>query len=455
MKKKYRVLKLAALLLILSLMPNLALAITENTIEAAPEVQLDITNESTISYLPDASYYNSYMGNLMPSWADADSYVDISLSDYQNSDMAMRYPGLTSGEQRRAIGLKARYDTGELVYDGPSVLNQKESVIVSVCALQPDDFDGEAVFVFLPVCCLTDEDLLGIVDAYHQLGLDFDPTSLNYRNCMRGGTLESTRSMTSEESGRNIAIRELIKKGLLTIDQVDYDAAVYMIQLDPIYYSGLEDFSLFPYRRLADDEFAVTAFASGVKDQSGSFDFQNSERMARNAMHQYMSIPLSAVSGRIMQCDVTTYSWNEKASRVQETQEHVSGYDAIFSWNDVNVPCTAHIMMTGCRQGYELESILLNYGYLDIGFDDSIYLAHTEEERIDAVQKWVARNVLLEGIDTISWFPKENLIVSNTGDCVQITGVTDCWILETTIYRNSLNIYSFRMMRIHPECGKV
>lgn len=445
--------KIVAMLLAVIMMPSLASAVTEDTIEAAPEIQLEIVTESKISYLPDASYYvnSSYLDGLCPDWAESETYVEMPIEGDQFIGLGMQYPSLTSGEQKRALRLKEQYDAGILTYNGPSILNLRENVIVGVYEINPADYDGEVVYVLLPYCCLSDSNLLAIIDAYHHLGLNFDPASLNYRNCMRGGDLEATRVMTSDERDRNNRIRQLIQNGMLTQDQIASDAALYEVSLDPQYFNGLAGYRMYPYRCMNDDELAVAAFVCGVKDQSHSFDFQSSERLARNAMHRYMDIPLSVASGRITQRDVNLTYWDESANGEQENREGNSGYDVLFSWNEDAVPCTVHVTMVDRGQGYELDSILWDHDIWGISFDDSIYPAHTDAERLSAVHSWVNENVCLDGVDSLVWFVKDEAYLSCTDDCMQLTAVNDDWILDATIFRNSLQMHSFKLVRNHPE----
>lgn len=74
------------------------------------------------------------------------------------------------GERKRMEKLMAAYAAGERTGDGASVLEAKKRVRVGVYALDPKEYDGERVLLLLPGNCLTDEEMLAILDAYHQLG---------------------------------------------------------------------------------------------------------------------------------------------------------------------------------------------------------------------------------------------------------------------------------------------
>lgn len=47
--------------------------------------------------------------------------------------------------------------------------------------------------MLLPGGCLSDQELLAIINAFHQLGMILDPVALNYRNCARDGGVEASR----------------------------------------------------------------------------------------------------------------------------------------------------------------------------------------------------------------------------------------------------------------------
>lgn len=121
------------------------------------------------------------------------------------------------------------------------------------------------VYTLLPSVCLTDEQLLSIIDAFHQLGQTFDPAGLNYRNCARGGGIETSRFLTASEQERCDIIARQIERGVLTRDRIDFNAvtAERTIDLDARYYANMDSFSLHPYRVLTDEELAAGLFRAG------------------------------------------------------------------------------------------------------------------------------------------------------------------------------------------------
>jgi len=163
---------------------------------------------------------------------------------------------------------------------------------VGVYPLNPDDYRGERVFVILPGPCMTDEQLLAVIDAYAQLGLKFDPNVLSYMNCTRGGGVETSRFFTEEEGERYRSIARLIERGLLDVSGVDV-SSVLNVKLDNRYFCGLPDFSIRPYRRQTDEELAAALVEMGARDLSGETDFSGIEARARAALNNRLDAPLS------------------------------------------------------------------------------------------------------------------------------------------------------------------
>lgn len=281
--------KLVWLLILCLALPAWACAVTEGVVEEAASVDVSVAVEAQAeSYLPDPSYYAGY-GDYEPAWGASETYVE---PEWQGDCFgpSAQWPGLTSGEIVRAKKLLAAYQSGEATGDGSSVLSVTKNVSLGVYPLNPDDYDGEQVFVILPNISLTDAQMLALIDAYKQLGLTFDPEGLSYRNCMRGGGIESTRFLTDGERERYTAIYDLIKRGKLTgIDP----ANELSISLDGRYFNGLDGFAFRPYRRITDEEMARQLVAQGVRDESEELDFDGVERRTREWLTTAFSCPLS------------------------------------------------------------------------------------------------------------------------------------------------------------------
>lgn len=283
--------RICALALMLSL-PMSALAVTEGVVEAAPQVEMDSVSAAqvTVSYLPDESYYAGY-GDWNPEWENAEDWVESEFDGEYYEDVEQR-PRLTAGETARTQKLLAAYQSGEIAYEGESVLNKMENVIVGVYALSPEDYAGERAYVLLPGPCLTDEQILSIIDAYAQLGLTFDPTALSYRNCARGGGIETSRFLTDEERERYGRLANLIERGMLDTASVTGTQAVQP-KLDRRYYCGLPDFTFRPYRAATDAELVAMLAEMGVRDMTDELDMEALEKRARDILCGRLGAALS------------------------------------------------------------------------------------------------------------------------------------------------------------------
>ena len=317
-------------LALLLLLPACSAAVTEGVVEDAPQVDVEVMQKASISYLPDGSYYAGY-GDWMPAWENAQVWAESGFDGECYHDVEQR-PRMTAGEALRAKKLLEAYQKGEIAYTGESILNRMDNVVVGVYALAPENYDGEQAYVILPGPCMTDEQILAVIDAYAQMGLTFDPDALSYRNCARGGGVETNRFFTEEESERYTTLARLIEKGL--IDPAGNGAQRTMhIGLDSRYFCGLPDFTIRPYRSATDAEMVAQLAAMGIKDMSGVIDAQAVERRSRetlNAMGAPLSMALEYVftEGAYVPC---CFDAQGRQGHNYE-QPSRSAYGAMFSW---------------------------------------------------------------------------------------------------------------------------
>ncbi len=277
------------------LLPLNAMAVTEGVVEDAPMVEIETSVQEEISYLPDASYYAG--ANDTPEWENAQTWVPNDFDGEYYSDVTQN-PRLTAGEQKRAEKLLSEYQAGKIAYTGESVLEKMDGVIVGVYALDPADYDGETVYVILPGTCLTDEQLLSIIAAFDELGLVFDPTGLSYRNCSRGGGIETSRFFNQEERERYTYLADCIRRGKLVPPQ-GLSGASRTPKLQSAYFCGMTSFTLRPYRQMTDEEMVAQLLDNGVCDESGEVDHNAVERRSRSAAYTALGCPLSMELGHI------------------------------------------------------------------------------------------------------------------------------------------------------------
>ena len=404
--------------------PAMALAVTEGVVEAAPQVEVEVAREADKpNYLPDESYYAGY-GDWYPAWENAESWVESRFDGECYHDVEQR-PRLTAGEAKRAKALLDAYQSGEIAYTGESILNKMENVVTGVYALEPNNYGGEMAYVILPGPCLTDEQLLAIIDAYAQLGLTFDPDSLSARNCARGGGIETNRFFTDEERKRYTSLARLIDNGMIEA-QTAGAVRTMNIELDSRYFCGLPDFTIRPYRSATDAEMVAQLFAMGKKDMTGVIDAQDVERRARKALND-LGAPLSMAleyvftDGASAPCFFDTQG---NQGYDYDTQAY-SCYGAMFGWTT--------------RDGYKT--------YANAMFDhetDKLITAHWANQRNwdldpgpsemnitdeDALAAAKGSEELL-GLDTPTWFVIEEETYTDWGACRQVrTQVeADLWL---------------------------
>ena len=280
---------LVALMALLCL-PMVALAVREGVIEDAPMVEA----RRKTSYLPMHRVVVEETG-----WMLEEAYTEVDTTQMMHDEIRASLTSncrLTTGERKRMEKLMAAYAAGERTGDGASVLEAKKNVRVGVYALDPAEYDGERVLLLLPGNCLTDEEMLAILDAYHQLGEVFDPDALNERNCVRGHTY--TRDLSKEEDERNENLRSQIERGILRRE--DVPEKMKAVELDNASFLGSYNgkFIFAPYRRLTDDELADMLFLKDVQNQCEGLDLDLLERNARLAIHE-AGYPLSATLYRM------------------------------------------------------------------------------------------------------------------------------------------------------------
>ena len=275
---------LAALMVLLCL-PMGAQAVREGVIEEAPMVEV----QEKISYLPRVRQEKAETG-----WMLEEAYTKIDTTEMLYADIRACLTSscrLTTGERKRMDKLMAAYAAGERTGDGASVLEAEKNVRVGVYALDPAEYDGERVMLLLPGNCLTDEEMLAILDAYHQLGETFDPDALNERNCVRGQMY--LRSVTAEDEERWMSLKAQVERGILKREDVPQTLKAVEVDGASVLGSQNGKFIFTPYRRLTDDELLDDMFLCGIRNECEGVDIDAAERNARLALREKHGCPLS------------------------------------------------------------------------------------------------------------------------------------------------------------------
>lgn len=422
------------------LLPALALAVTEGVVEAAPQVEIEeMAKPAGESYLPDESYYAGY-GDWFPFWENAEGWVESKFDGECYHDVEQR-PRMTAGESLRAEKLLSDYKAGKIAYTGESILNKMEDVIVGVYALDPADYAGEKAFVILPGPCMTDEQILAVIDAYDQLGLTFDPYALSARNCARGGGIETNRFLSEEERERYSTLARLIEHGLLDVTAAGETRAIQP-KLDSRYFCGLPDFTIRPYRAATDEEFVAMLVDLGYHDMTGEIDHDAVEKQARrvlNALDAPLSMGLEHVfnDGGYVPCVFDAQgrqAWNGEGRR---------SYGAMFSW------ITAEGYKTYAQVMYDWETKELvsahwaNQRDWDVDPGPSV-MSITDEDVLAAAKE--AEQML--NLTNPAWYLQEEVMHNDWGACrmVRTRVKTDIW-LTVFVGGDDGKVHGFELQR--------
>lgn len=314
-----------AFLLALVMLCPIALALEENVVVTLPTVE-PITSPSET----DAPYYGP----------------DGLAGYYQEGDNATvdeQTPALTADEQARAETLLTAYQQGER--PSQSILNITDNVTIGVYALNPTDYDGENVYVLLPGDPLTDDEILGIIDGYVQLGLAFQPDSLSYRNCARGGGINRTRFLLAKETSRKELLANLYRREEISLatplSPLPCSGGTGSVTLRSDLYAGLTTFQFIPYRELSDEEllgFVVLQTSNTVS----AAQYAQYERQARSELTRLLNAPLALE----LRDESMTISKSQNAALADTTV-----YRASFEARATDAPFPSYTIMVDPANG--------------------------------------------------------------------------------------------------------
>ena len=421
--------KLMSLLLMLSLFAPCALAVTLDRVESAPDVEIILTETTPVSgyYLPDESYLET-VSEVSPGWADEKTYFAPAeaLSDTHPyyTDTA-RFPALTHGEIERANVLKKAFASGERTGNGESILNKTENIVLGVFAVNPDEFDGEPFYHILPGTSLTDEDILNLIDAYAQSGLEFMPEALTYKNTMRGGCEETNRYMQREEYERMHALEDMIRYGY--VEEISL-ASPLSVSLDMRYYRGLNHFTLYPYRSMTDEELVSLLVNMGYHDESDKYDFAGIEKEARKALNRLLSVPLSMqrdnifTEGGIIIFPVLENGETDFDKLDSGEGIHKNTYGASFWY----IGADGNEIDTLIHFDWETGAVLSasSMPYLNEEAQIQKLIERENAAPFPITEKEIAQAEALTGNKDLTWFAQEGEVTTNWGQCREIKALT-------------------------------
>ncbi len=292
-KSKHLFMSLLAVLLSLALLPLTAMALRENELEPAPEITLpeeDITD--TGAETPE--------GNNQADYAYRPEPVELPQRGTLEESEELNLPRLTDAELALVQELLAAKEAGEQPdFDDRHYASAEEVFEAGVYPLDPGQFDGNTFFVILPYFQMNRDQLLSLISAFEELGIPFDPESLNNTNCVRGTPLlysnAGTRALSAEEKERMNRIQEQIRSDVFDRDTFTASDACRTVQVQMPGYSGsaydyLEPFSFYPYRAMTDNELATFALAQEI---TWEVHPDRLEKKARQYAHKCFPLPLS------------------------------------------------------------------------------------------------------------------------------------------------------------------
>ena len=374
-KNRRLVLSLTAIVLALALLPLSVLAVTEDTVQAAPEadglqgtVPFSVLWPENDQILP----YEEYMPE-RGTVPEADQY---------------HYSRLSDGELARYRELLGRLENGEISLEGiPSVANRLTEEQLGVYPLKPEDFAGETFYVILPGERLDDSQLLSLIASFRDLDISFDPDSLTERNCTRKAYVGSSRYLDQEEQARQKTLQAMIVRGTLTRDDIAPGTVCQFT--DPV--PGYGPFLLYPYRRLTDDELAAFLFAD---HSAWETDPDQINRLALQAARKILRMPLSmSVTDEKMTSEENR--WKALAgNRVNRYELFFETADSFFTDAPVGELADLLIwMLEGSGQSAEIEGLSVRYW---VSYPaDEVYTGDNSEACIEAADLWARNNLAL------------------------------------------------------------
>ena len=397
---------LLIVLLVLTLFPFSALAVTENTLETAADISLP---ENTAEEKPAITVRPKA---ILPSFWK--SSVKGSSSDLQHYS-----PWLTESEEQRARELMSELNAGKVSVSDYTAEEQPAGFKVSVYPLDPADFDGETFFVTLPCRELTDAELVALVSGFETLGIPFNPDSLNERNCRRFYDEGKSRDLTSDEAEQMEELERMVIYGILDPEDIKPESECRVI------YTLYGPFFLYPYRQMTVNELA--AFA--LKKESV---WENDPDLVQKTASKFAS--------RFVRFPSFLEKWSMERTLIPYTDE-TEGYRILFDvyapegqpQAEDNSPWRVDVLLRKNPDGTLLES------RLTVEYNNDKPSIHTrrlvsEDEILAAAQSWIKDNILQSGsMDLTDW-----TIVNNEGTRYQVCAVTSdnlwyvyAWISNT------------------------
>lgn len=382
----------------------------------------------------------------------------LSTDDPQDSPRhGFSYPWLTDMELERARQFQAALKAGEIAYGGSSVINPPSVTDddVAVFTLDPKDFCGESFFVFLPDSrILSDVQLVALLSAFEELGINFDPDSLNDRNCCRHCNILETRDLKPEEQERMDAIVSRIRSGELKREDITSDVKVFSVEKNTHRGWGLDNrlFQFYPYRSMTDDELALFAL-----DIEMSWDI-SPEALKEDALKTVAGLiripevkdadePTSREFRKVEFKDSGNGPYNEL---YKKGADGMYKYDTSFFMGSIRTDDSMPWYMTihqlqeaGSKP--EVGCVELNYTRSEDS-SENVSAAGDKNAQIAAARKWAKQNLLFDSRYLNNW----TIGATDTSDDgnnnkIQLVMLTPDWEINLWMNENTLEIDQCRI----------
>ena len=407
---RHLLLSFTAAVLALTLLPFSAMAVTENTVVAAPEssgIPESLSEENLI--LPYEEYAPAR--GTVP---EADQYY---------------YSRLSDGELARYNELLGMLESGAITLDGiPSCANQLKDGLMGVYPLNPEDFAGETFYVILPRERMDDNQLLSLVVSFQELNISFDPDSLNERNCTRKAYVGSTRYLTQEEEARQKTLQTMIVRGTLTQDDIAPESVCRCT--DPV--PGYGPFFLYPYRKLSDDELAAFLFAD---HSAWETDPDLINRLALKATRNILKVPLSlSVTDEKVSSEANTWKAlsGDTVNRYELYFESSNGSFFDYPVGEVSDVLVWMLEEPGKEAG--LEGLQVRYW---VSYpSDEVYNGDNSEACIEAANRWARDNLKLPE----DQLPQNWKVGSRDNDTIYLNAETAEWEFYLWVHESDAQI---------------
>lgn len=312
--------------------------------------------------------------------------------DVQNEDWIYSQAGLVPAECSRIRELMAEVEAGTRSLENVSYPERTDDMPINVFEVDPGDFAGETYYVTLPSHKLKDYEMLYLLSCFEKLGIPFDPEELYSRNCMRGYCNDGTnRSLSRDEKERMDTFRYQIIRGMLKEEDIHPETECKSMA------TNFGPFTLYPYRRMTDDEVASAALA---RESAWEDDPDEVEKAARNFASGLFELPLSMELTEANRY-LIPYTDQAEGYGLTFTIERTDAQGKTVQISDK--PCSVYVYLrkrtdNGALVGDSARADY--YADYDALFRRKESEALSQEKLLETGKKWIRENCLVPGLNS-------------------------------------------------------